>query len=494
MSDDPSKDHLSTESYMMDDDDDLLYRMVPSKKDNYNNGEDAYKVNEEDSQGTTGFLKRTNGILKHEAFKSARTTYSMMHPGHYSSDGSDFSETSSDVDMNTFQQRPQRTEDRSKAIARHIAIHLQVLMLLTLRFAALRKDDNDLVDDDLKSDDVDIDEENSSSKSNASESLSDIHSRKDVVVEDMDGEDDPGAAKDLGNDLVKDDIPSPDPDFGLENIPRQYDGLLVENDAFLKKVIESGAWQSWQDETRKPIRYDSENYTIGWICTTSTEYAAAQAFLDDVHEGPGYLISGPDYTLGQIGRHNIVLSYAFSITEYGRSSVTEIARKISYNFPNIRFCLLVGIGGGAPSAKHDIRLGDVIASRLNRLSHPLDFVPPRGLPGAAAPLVTAGMLAAQLWRNIAIGRGPILTPHGGWSWLNHDLSSDGTSSTLLPMMHHDALQAAQNKGMPGSDAPARRYYLALGAAFPPHLLYSQNAPPRPMGGSSTTYLIRAEHL
>ncbi|KPA36758.1 hypothetical protein FLAG1_10456, partial [Fusarium langsethiae] len=32
------------------------------------------------------------------------------------------------------------------------------------------------------------------------------------------------------------------------------------------------------------------------------------------------------------------------------------------SFPNIRFGLMVGIGGGAPSAKHDIRLGDVVVS------------------------------------------------------------------------------------------------------------------------------------
>ncbi|KAM5342906.1 hypothetical protein ACJ41O_013872 [Fusarium nematophilum] len=32
------------------------------------------------------------------------------------------------------------------------------------------------------------------------------------------------------------------------------------------------------------------------------------------------------------------------------------------SFPNIRIGLMVGIGGGAPSAKHDIRLGDIVVS------------------------------------------------------------------------------------------------------------------------------------
>lgn len=31
-----------------------------------------------------------------------------------------------------------------------------------------------------------------------------------------------------------------------------------------------------------------------------------------------------------------------------------------HTFPNIRIGLMVGIGGGAPSTKHDIRLGDVV--------------------------------------------------------------------------------------------------------------------------------------
>ena len=31
-----------------------------------------------------------------------------------------------------------------------------------------------------------------------------------------------------------------------------------------------------------------------------------------------------------------------------------------HSFPNVRIGLMVGIGGGAPSKKHDIRLGDIV--------------------------------------------------------------------------------------------------------------------------------------
>ena len=33
-----------------------------------------------------------------------------------------------------------------------------------------------------------------------------------------------------------------------------------------------------------------------------------------------------------------------------------------HSFPNARIGLTVGIGGGAPSPKHDIRLGDIVVS------------------------------------------------------------------------------------------------------------------------------------
>lgn len=324
----------------------------------------GFMVEREDTRGTTGSLKRTSGILKHDAFKSARKTYSMMHPGHYSSDDSDdsdLSDTSSNLEMSTLQQRPQRTEDRSKAIARHIAVHLQLLMLLTLRFAALQKNDNDLVDDDLKSDYVDIDDEESSPKGSDPENILGINSRRDVTMEDISDEDNSEVAKDIHNDLVEDDIPVPDTDLDLDDIPRQYDGLVAEEDAFLKEIIESGAWPPRQDETKEPIRYEIEDYNIGWICATHTEYAAAVAFVAEVHEKPDNIsvFDCNHYTFGRIGRHNVIVA-ASPIAAHGQSPTATGVEDMLYTFHNIKVCLLVGIGGGVPSTDHDIRLGDVI--------------------------------------------------------------------------------------------------------------------------------------
>jgi nucleoside phosphorylase len=70
-----------------------------------------------------------------------------------------------------------------------------------------------------------------------------------------------------------------------------------------------------------------------------------------------------DYTLGRIGKHYVVIA-VLPDGEYGISSATSVARDMLHSFPNIRIGLMVGIGGGAPSPKHDIRLGDIVVSAV----------------------------------------------------------------------------------------------------------------------------------
>ena len=105
------------------------------------------------------------------------------------------------------------------------------------------------------------------------------------------------------------------------------------------------------------------DYTVGWICAISTEYVAARAFLDKEHDKVDYVSSSDNnvYTLGEIGRHNVVIA-TLPEGEYGIAAAASVAGDMLNSFPNIRFGLMVGIGGGAPSQKHDIRLGDVIVS------------------------------------------------------------------------------------------------------------------------------------
>ena len=106
-----------------------------------------------------------------------------------------------------------------------------------------------------------------------------------------------------------------------------------------------------------------EDYAVGWICAITTEHVAAQSFLDEEHEGPEYVSPNDnnDYTLGKIGRHNVVIA-VLPDGEYGTDSAAGVARDMLHSFPNVRIGLMVGIGGGAPSEKHDIRLGDIVIS------------------------------------------------------------------------------------------------------------------------------------
>ncbi|KAL7801059.1 Pfs, NB-ARC and ankyrin domain protein [Trichoderma afarasin] len=104
-------------------------------------------------------------------------------------------------------------------------------------------------------------------------------------------------------------------------------------------------------------------YTVGWICAVTAEYVAAQVILDEIHEGPEKVshANKSDYTLGRIGKHNVVIA-TLPYGEYGTASAATVAEDMEHNFPNIKIRLMVGIGGGAPSKQNDIRLGDIVVS------------------------------------------------------------------------------------------------------------------------------------
>ncbi|KAK4182171.1 vegetative incompatibility protein HET-E-1, partial [Podospora australis] len=108
---------------------------------------------------------------------------------------------------------------------------------------------------------------------------------------------------------------------------------------------------------------DPHKYAVGWICAIPTESVAAGAFLDEEHPGPTHVAQHDNnsYILGRIGSHNIVIA-TLPDGEYGTNSAAAVSRDMLHSFPNVRIGLMVGIGGGAPTAKHDIRLGDIVVS------------------------------------------------------------------------------------------------------------------------------------
>ncbi|KAI0593326.1 nucleoside phosphorylase domain-containing protein [Biscogniauxia sp. FL1348] len=106
------------------------------------------------------------------------------------------------------------------------------------------------------------------------------------------------------------------------------------------------------------------DYTVGWICALEAEHVAAQLFLDETHDRFDNLAphDDNDYTLGRIGRHNVVIAI-LPHWQPGLVSAATVAKDMVRSFPNVRLCLMVGVGGGVPT-KHDIRLGDIVVSSV----------------------------------------------------------------------------------------------------------------------------------
>jgi nucleoside phosphorylase len=110
-------------------------------------------------------------------------------------------------------------------------------------------------------------------------------------------------------------------------------------------------------------RLSHDDYTVGWVCALPIELAAAQAMLDEQHHDlPQNSVDANTYTLGRIGNHNVVLA-CLPAGQTGTNSAAAVAMQMKSTFRAIRFGLMVGIGGGVPSAEADIRLGDIVVSQ-----------------------------------------------------------------------------------------------------------------------------------
>lgn len=108
-----------------------------------------------------------------------------------------------------------------------------------------------------------------------------------------------------------------------------------------------------------------EAYTVALICALSVEMAAAEAMLDEIHEKLP-VPSGDHncYTLGKMGKHNVVIA-GLPSGKYGTTSAATVAIQLLRTFQSIHFGLLVGIGGGVPNEEADIRLGDTFSTLIS---------------------------------------------------------------------------------------------------------------------------------
>ncbi|TGO13769.1 hypothetical protein BPAE_0711g00020 [Botrytis paeoniae] len=142
--------------------------------------------------------------------------------------------------------------------------------------------------------------------------------------------------------------------------------------------------------------FEHADYTVKWIyALPKTELMVAGAILNEEH--PVLPAADPGdtnvYLLGEIGSHNVVIAY-LPAENTGKVLTAIVAKDMLRSFKSIRFGLMVGVGGGAPSCieansgtgegsededdededeeevekKEDIRLRDVVISLHSKSS------------------------------------------------------------------------------------------------------------------------------
>lgn len=105
-----------------------------------------------------------------------------------------------------------------------------------------------------------------------------------------------------------------------------------------------------------------DRYTIGWIAPLALELIAAKAMLDEDHQE--IHVNEYNYHGGRIGQHYVVMAVQ---PKMGTDAASALAARMHAAFKNIKYFLVVGIGGGvpcygSPGALSQIVLGDVVVS------------------------------------------------------------------------------------------------------------------------------------
>jgi nucleoside phosphorylase len=116
-------------------------------------------------------------------------------------------------------------------------------------------------------------------------------------------------------------------------------------------------------------RLRRDEYTVGWVCALPVELAAAQEMLDEEHHDLERDPADNDenlYALGSIGGHNVAI-VCLPAGCIGNNPAAAVSAQMRATFKAIRFGLMVGIGGGVPSAEADVRLGDVVVSQPHKV-------------------------------------------------------------------------------------------------------------------------------
>ena len=113
-------------------------------------------------------------------------------------------------------------------------------------------------------------------------------------------------------------------------------------------------------------RLQQDDYTVAIICPMGVELSPVLALLDERYDNLSTSRDQNAYELGRMGQHNIIVA---TMSEIGNNATTMVITQLLNDFVQIRFGLLVGVGGGIPDEDYndddltDIRLGDVVVSK-----------------------------------------------------------------------------------------------------------------------------------
>ncbi|GAP91233.1 putative Pfs domain protein [Rosellinia necatrix] len=149
------------------------------------------------------------------------------------------------------------------------------------------------------------------------------------------------------------------------------------------------AWSAIDKEARP-----RGGYTVGILCALPKELMAVRTLFDKRHDHVDIPRDDSNhYALGEIC-HHMVVAACLPAGEIGTNSAAHCLSNMHRSFPSLRlgFCLLVGIGGGAPSEENDIRLGDVVVS-LPTGTYPGVLQYDRGKEKENTPFELTGSLA-----------------------------------------------------------------------------------------------------
>ncbi|KAL4796120.1 nucleoside phosphorylase domain-containing protein [Aspergillus venezuelensis] len=177
-------------------------------------------------------------------------------------------------------------------------------------------------------------------------------------------------------------------------------------------------------------QFRTSDYHVACFTVLAVEFTAIEAALDRPHQRP-FVIDPRDpnqYAFGEIAGHNVVVCLS---GRPGPDPIAASAADLQRTFHDIRYALLVGIGGGVPGISCDIRLGDVVVATPGHLSSGIahydqgkqlsgDFVhlnfpvfPHRALQGAVARVNATAMKSGG--SEIAQIMNSILEDHPGFS-------------------------------------------------------------------------------